>query len=367
MEKSKNKKNVEKKVNNLEQNNNQIDNRIFIIIGIAIVIMLLLLAPTSGKIIICSISLFTAIISYIYAICVNNNILKNIFKLDKKIIDYIFYISIIITIMGVLLNIFIKDKKEDYYEYKEKTSIKENKEVSSLPKEEDKPKEEIQEEKENEVKANEEKQEDDIKTIIMIVLPEEYIGINYQEVERDMKDLGYTNIIIESVETTENNITDCAVKEFTIKGGNYERFTEFKANDEVKIIYWKVKKEEKQEVKKEIIFPKEGSKLAKDLDTVDVLTYAERVYINVDATRNVPKLVKYEDTYITDGVYEYLNYLKELGYKIEITDKEIREPHKGFHLYNTTFKASKDDFSWTMLLQIDDELYVEYEFDIGLK
>ena len=69
---------------------------------------------------------------------------------------------------------------------------------------------------------------------------------------------------------------------------------------------------------------------------------------------------------VTDGVAEYLDYLKELGFTIKITETKKSEPHSGFHLYETKFKVSNSEISWTMYLCIQDEDFVEYELDINL-
>lgn len=85
------------------------------------------------------------------------------------------------------------------------------------------------------------------KEIIMLVLPSEYIGKDYKEIESEMKDLGFTNIKLEKKETTDSKNKNNTIAEFSIAGKSYERNTKFKASDEVKIIYWILKEEPKKE------------------------------------------------------------------------------------------------------------------------
>lgn len=227
------------------------------------------------------------------------------------------------------------------------------------------------EDKENVIKQNEIKEQIDlndessIKTqekqlkITMTKESDNYIGLNYEEVKKSMEELGFTNIITEAKETNDINIKNETVVSLTIKGTEYKKDDEYNPEDEVKIVYWNVK----EEIKNEIIFPKEDSKLAKDFDN-EISSSEMYTYINVDNIKNVPKIQKYENAYITDGVLEYINYLKELDYKVEITKIENKEPYKGFYSYETYFKVSKGSFYWTMYLGIQSELYVEYEFNI---
>lgn len=230
-------------------------------------------------------------------------------------------------------------------------------------KEENKEEEKDKTEGKNEQQRPEDNSENsDTKPIIMIVLPEEYIGSDAKDIEAEMKDLGYTNIVLVEKETTDAKNKDGTIFEFSIAGKQYERGDVFNSSDEVKISYWKYvgKKLDK------IVLPKAGSKLEKDFDP-EMTSENTRYYFNIDGVKNTPKLKKYENTTITDGVYEYLEYLKSLGYQIEITDVDNKEPYKGFHTYDTNFKVYSNDISWTMYLGIQDEKYIEYEFDINLK
>ena len=110
-------------------------------------------------------------------------------------------------------------------------------------------------------------------------------------------------------------------------------------------------------------WPKKGSKLDKDYDSKGSSTV---YYINVDGQKNKPTVTKWGKATVTDGVAEYLDYLKELGFTIKITETKNSEPHSGFYLYETNFKVSNSEISWTMYLCIQDEDFVEYELDIHL-
>lgn len=113
----------------------------------------------------------------------------------------------------------------------------------------------------------------------------------------------------------------------------------------------------------EVVLPPSGSKLAKDLDSKGKTTV---YYINIDGMANKPMLKKWGSATVTDGVAEYLDYLENLGFKITITDTSSKEPYSGFHVYETNFKVSNSEISWTMFLIIQEEDFVEYELDIHL-
>ncbi len=112
-----------------------------------------------------------------------------------------------------------------------------------------------------------------------------------------------------------------------------------------------------------MVFPDPDSKLGKDIDTKGKTSWC---YINVDNIRNQPVKKKWKSATVTDGVAEYLDHLEDLGFTVKITDDSSRSPYAGFTLYETNFKISKADFSWTMFLEIQDEKFVEYELDIYL-
>lgn len=116
--------------------------------------------------------------------------------------------------------------------------------------------------------------------------------------------------------------------------------------------------------KTEIVFPQAGTKLANDFESKGRTTV---YYINIDGVKNIPTLTKWENATVTDGVAEYLDYLESLGFSVKITDTSQRNPYEGFTVYDTNFEVSKDGFSWTAYLSIQDEYFVEYEFDINLE
>lgn len=112
-----------------------------------------------------------------------------------------------------------------------------------------------------------------------------------------------------------------------------------------------------------VLLPMEGTKLAKDLDTEGSSSI---IYMNVDGTKNVPIIKKWDDVTVTDSIAEYLEYLTEKGYKVQVTESSSDSPYEGYTYYEAYFTASKDDVSWDMYMMIQDEDYVEYEFDIYL-
>ena len=222
--------------------------------------------------------------------------------------------------------------------------------VLSMEKQEEKKEEEDKADNSNE--QEDEKKDLDSKTIIMIVLPEEYIGKDAKSVENEMKGIGYTNIVLFTKETTDSKNKDGSIFEFTIAGKKYERGDTFTSTDEVKIGYWKYVGKKLDE----IVLPQSNSKLGKDFDD-EMSSEKVRYYFNLNGVNAT----------ITDGVYEYLEYLKSLGYQVEITNVTNKNPYAGFHTYETNFKVYSNDISWTMYLSIQDEKYIEYEFDINLK
>lgn len=89
-------------------------------------------------------------------------------------------------------------------------------------------------------------------------------------------------------------------------------------------------------------------------------------YINTDNISNRPSTTTWGSATVTDGVAEYLDYLKDLGFTVTVTDTTHKEPYSGYHTYETNFKVSNDSVSWTMYLCIQKEQYVEYELDVHL-
>lgn len=119
--------------------------------------------------------------------------------------------------------------------------------------------------------------------------------------------------------------------------------------------------EEKKEPS--VILPESSTKLGKDFDMKGSSTV---YYINVDGTKNKPTLKEWGSAVVTDGVAEYLDYLKDQGCTVTITSYEKRSPYSGFTLYETYFDVKNETISWDMYLCIEDEKYVEYELDINL-
>ena len=243
-------------------------------------------------------------------------------------------------------------------------------------KEEQTPQEEIKEEIKEEETTNEEEEEEEETELseeeinelsdyfIMIVTPEEYVGRDYKELEEELKSYGCTNIKTEAKNTTDTNNKNNTIAEFTINGSGYESFTKFKKDALIKIVYWS--NPNTQSSINKILYPDNKSKLGKDYESTSSID-GSKTYLNVDNKSNVPKLKKYEDSTITDGVYEYLEYLKNKGFNVEITKSNSRTPYSGFTIYETDFRVYNDAISWTMNLMVENEKYVEYEFYINVE
>ena len=112
-----------------------------------------------------------------------------------------------------------------------------------------------------------------------------------------------------------------------------------------------------------IILPDPDTKLGKDFDTKSSDTV---YYINVDGTKNQPKLKKWGAATVTDGVAEYLDYLKGQGCTVAITNYEKKSPYSGLTIYEVYFEVNSTTIIWNMYLCIQDEEYIEYELDINL-
>lgn len=193
-------------------------------------------------------------------------------------------------------------------------------------------------------------------TLTMTASSASYVGKDANEVKTELENLGFLNVQIKEVETTDRSKKDGAITEIAADSNGFETGAQIKDNVEIIIVCWKVKKPE-------VVLPKKGSKLDKDYDSKGSSTV---YYINVDGQKNKPTVTKWGKATVTDGVAEYLDYLKELGFTIKITETKNSEPHSGFHLYETKFKVSNSEISWTMYLCIQDEDFVEYELDINL-
>ncbi len=186
-----------------------------------------------------------------------------------------------------------------------------------------------------------------------------YVGKNYKDVESELKNLGFESVQLVENKTTDTTKTNGAVEAVTVASASFNKGDAFEKDAKITIKYWKV-----EEPKLEIVFPQDGTKLAKDFDSKGSST---AYYINVDGTKNKPVLKKWGKATVTDGVAEYLDYLENLGFTVTIENSSQKEPYSGFTVYETDFKVSKDGFSWTMYLCIQDQDFVEYELDIHLK
>lgn len=165
-----------------------------------------------------------------------------------------------------------------------------------------------------------------------------------------------------------NKVKDNVSKK-VLDGKAFNKGDSFDADKEVAIYCWKYVEEQKENESSElspegIVLPKEGSKLANDYDSKSKTTI---YYMNVDGKTNKPTIKQWGKATVTDSVGEYLDYLKSLGYNIEITDVTNKEPYSGFHTYESKYKVTKGTIIWTMYHLIQDEKYVEYQFDIYFK
>lgn len=193
----------------------------------------------------------------------------------------------------------------------------------------------------------------------------DYIGKDYQEVEKALKTLGFTNIVKEDSVTTNVSNTDGEVYAIKIAYKSFDKGDAFRSGEKAVISYYRMKTpeemaEEERSKPQEttgVVLPTNDSKLGKDFDSNDGSTV---YYINVDGRTNVPKLTRWGKAVVTDGVSAYLDYLEDLGYTVSITNRDSDEPYSGFHTYDTSFKVKGDTISWTMSLNIQDEDYVEY-------
>lgn len=114
----------------------------------------------------------------------------------------------------------------------------------------------------------------------------------------------------------------------------------------------------------DIVFPLSNTKLGIDYDSKSSYT---AYYFNVDGRTNIPALKRWGRAMVTDGVSEYLDYLVNLGFDVNITDYSSATPYSGFTYYETYFEVSNSQVTWTMYLIIQDEDYIEYELDINLQ
>ena len=190
---------------------------------------------------------------------------------------------------------------------------------------------------------------------------------HYEEVKKQFEDAGFTNItcVAHEIDYNEDNVFEGSVVNIAI-GENgeictFEKGEQWDKDIKIRIDYRVKPAEEEKPDTTKIVLPEDGSKLAIDFDSEGKSTI---YYINVDGISNKPTTQTWGSATVTDGVAEYLDYLKELGVTVTITDTSHREPYSGFHVYETNFKVSNSSVSWTMYLCIQKEAYVEYELDI---
>lgn len=189
---------------------------------------------------------------------------------------------------------------------------------------------------------------------------------HYEDVKKQFEDAGFTNVtcVAHEIDFNENNVFEGSVVNIAV-GENgeictFEKGEQWPKNIKIRIDY-RVKPAKPDTTK--IVLPQEDSKLGKDLDTKGTSTI---YYINTDNIANKPSTTTWGSATVTDGVAEYLDYLKDLGFTVTVTDTTHKEPYSGYHTYETNFKVSNDSVSWTMYLCIQKEQYVEYELDVHL-
>lgn len=210
---------------------------------------------------------------------------------------------------------------------------------------------------------------------------------NYKDIEKIFKDAGFTNITTEILYDIVWGWTEEGeVDSISIDGNSDFIRGDIFAKDAKIVITYHMGVEDDPNKPTEIettevitganenestdlthtVLPKKGSKLEKDFE-MKTSSGDYMIYINTDAISNVPVLKDWRNIKVTDGVAEYLDYLVSLGFEISIDWIDEREPYAGYHIHDAKFTVSNEDVSWEMSLMIQDEDYVEYEFDIELK
>ena len=189
-------------------------------------------------------------------------------------------------------------------------------------------------------------------------------GLIYSDVVKMFEDAGFLNVQANGIEVEYlETVDDGSVIIISINDEPFDKFQEFDKESTVVMQYRIQVKADEDNSLKEIVFPEQGSKLDRDYDSKGTNTVW---YINVDGTSNKPKLAKWGKATVTDGVKEYLEYLENLGFRVEITKMQKEEPYSGFYTYETSFKVSNEYVTWTMYHYIQDEDFVEYQLDIYL-
>ena len=189
---------------------------------------------------------------------------------------------------------------------------------------------------------------------------------HYEEVKKQFEDAGFTNVtcVAHEIDFNEENVFEGSVVNIAVGEEadicTFEKGEQWPKDIKIRIDY-RVKPAKPDTTK--IVLPQEDSKLGKDLDTKGTSTV---YYINTDNISNKPSTTTWGSATVTDGVAEYLDYLKDLGFTVTVTDTTHKEPYSGYHTYETDFKVSNASVSWTMYLCIQKEQYVEYELDVHL-
>lgn len=95
---------------------------------------------------------------------------------------------------------------------------------------------------EEETKSDESNETTESTTIVMTADSVTYTGKNAQDVEKEVKDLGFENVKLVESATTDTSNTDGAVDTITVAGEGFNKGDSFKKDAEIVIIYWKVEK-----------------------------------------------------------------------------------------------------------------------------
>ena len=98
------------------------------------------------------------------------------------------------------------------------------------------------EDDEEETKSDESNETTESTTIVMTADSVTYTGKNAQDVEKEVKDLGFENVKLVESATTDTSNTDGAVDAITVAGEGFSKGDSFKKDAEIVITYWKVEK-----------------------------------------------------------------------------------------------------------------------------
>lgn len=98
------------------------------------------------------------------------------------------------------------------------------------------------EDDEEETKSDESNETTESTTIVMTADSVTYTGKNAQDVEKEVKDLGFENVKLVENATTDTSNTDGTVDTITVAGEGFNKGDSFKKDAEIVITYWKVEK-----------------------------------------------------------------------------------------------------------------------------